>query len=75
MIPNKKHRDEFLQMIEKNPIQNENKNDLIYYFCYLHNDINSQLKKPHFDCRKAEMHWGEKKKCDCHEKTSQKEEY
>ena len=72
IYPCKKCRKFFLRLLKKNPIANENRNDLIYYFCFLHNQVNLRLNKPIFDCKKAELYWIGKSKCDCPEKEGKK---
>ena len=56
-------REHFKNMIEKYPIKHANRNDLVYYFCMLHNEVNERLNKPYFDCKKAFDFWGGN--CNC----------
>ena len=45
-------------MIKEYPIKHSSRNELVYYFCMLHNEVNERLKKPYFDCKKAFEFWG-----------------
>jgi hypothetical protein len=45
-------------MIEDNKIRNNNRKELVYYICDLHNIVNKRLNKPIFDCKKAFSFWG-----------------
>jgi len=40
----------FQQMLKDYPIQSQSRQDLSIYICNLHNDVNSRLKKPKFNC-------------------------
>jgi len=45
-------------MIEEYPIKSESREELVNYFCFLHNKVNIRLGKPEFDCKKAFDYWG-----------------
>lgn len=45
-------------MLEKYPIKNSSREELVGYICFLHNKVNERLKKPIFDCQKAFNYWG-----------------
>lgn len=65
MLPCKLCKDHFKEMIKKYTIRNNNRKELVWYFCFLHNNVNRRLGKPIFDCRFAEIYWGGINKCLC----------
>ena len=48
----------FVKLLKDNPIKNNNREELVYYLCDIHNIVNKVLEKPHFDCDKAFEIWG-----------------
>ena len=48
----------FRQMLWEYPIKHNNREELVYYICFLHNKVNERLNKPIFDCKKAFEFWG-----------------
>ena len=48
----------FVKLLKDNPIKNNNREELVYYLCDIHNIVNKFLEKPHFDCDKAFDIWG-----------------
>jgi FAD-linked sulfhydryl oxidase len=55
-------------MLEKYPVKNDSREDLVNYLCYLHNKVNKRLNKPIFDCKEAFKFWGGE--CGCSEKSN-----
>lgn len=51
----KKH---FQKMIDENVIKSNSREELVQYFCDLHNIVNKRLEKPIFDCKEALNYWG-----------------
>ena len=45
-------------MLNENPIKDNSREELVYYICDIHNQVNKFLKKPIFDCKKAFDIWG-----------------
>ena len=66
MFPCKLCSQHFQKMLADYPIKNNSREELVYYLCDLHNKVNSRLKKPIFDCKKAFNFWGGE--CGCSEK-------
>ena len=50
--------------VAKKPLQNSDRNELVYYICEIHNYLNSHLDKDKFNCRKAFDVWGGECGCD-----------
>ena len=48
----------FVKMLNENPIKDNSREELVYYICDIHNQVNKFLKKPIFDCKKAFDIWG-----------------
>lgn len=51
-------RDGFKKLLKENPIKSEGREELVIYFCEIHNIINKQLKKEVFDCKNSIKFWG-----------------
>lgn len=54
----------FVKMIEEHPIKHNSREELVFYFCDLHNLVNKFLGKPYFDCVQAFDIWGGDCGCD-----------
>ena len=48
----------FVKLLKEHPIKNNNREELVYYLCDIHNIVNKVLDKPYFDCDKAFDIWG-----------------
>jgi hypothetical protein len=55
----------FKKILEDFPIKNNSREELVNYFCDIHNNVNQRLNKPIFDCKKAFDFWGGN--CGCSE--------
>ena len=40
------------------PFRYKSREELVFYICELHNDVNKRLNKPIHDCKKAFDIWG-----------------
>ena len=45
-------------ILEDHPLEYNNREELVYYICLIHNLMNQKLGKPKFSCRKAFDVWG-----------------
>ena len=48
----------FVKLLDDYPIKCDNREQLVYYICDIHNKVNKFLKKEIFDCKKAFDVWG-----------------
>jgi hypothetical protein len=48
----------FTKLLEKYPIKNNSRDEVMEYMCFLHNKVNERLKKPSFECSKVAQYWG-----------------
>ena len=48
----------FNEMLQNYPIKIKSREDLVFYFCDLHNKVNKRLGKPEYDCMKTFEIWG-----------------
>lgn len=53
------------EILEKHPLEYSNREELVYYMCEIHNEINKLLGKRKFNCRQAFDIWGGD--CGCNE--------
>ena len=54
----------FKEIIKEHPIENRNREELVYYICDIHNILNKKLGKKKFNCRHAFDIWGGDCGCD-----------
>ena len=52
------HSELIKEILEDHPIEYNNREELVYYICLVHNLMNQKLGKPKFSCRKAFDVWG-----------------
>ena len=55
----------FVKLLKDNPIKNNNREELVYYMCEIHNELNRKLGKQKFTCKEAFNVWGGD--CGCNE--------
>ncbi len=48
----------FKEMLVRKPVRAKSREELVYYLCDLHNEVNRRLGKAVYDCRKAFDIWG-----------------
>lgn len=51
-------RKHFKEMVAENELKANSRQELVQYFCDLHNIVNKRLEKPIFDCKNALSYWG-----------------
>ena len=54
----------FKEIVKKHPLENKNREELVYYICDIHNILNKKLGKKKFNCRHAFDIWGGDCGCD-----------
>lgn len=54
----------FAEMLGENPLQADNRAEMMDYFCRLHNNVNTRLSKPEMPCELVGKVWGQKD-CGC----------
>lgn len=52
------------EIMKEHPIENESREELVYYICEIHNLMNKKLSKSKFKCREAFDIWGGDCGCD-----------
>lgn len=57
------------KIVENNSIENGNREQLVKYFCYIHNSMNKLLKKKKYNCYHAADIWGGDCGCNIAENT------
>lgn len=50
--------DHFQKMLVDNPVRANTREELVYYICDIHNQVNERLNKTKYDCKKAFEIWG-----------------
>lgn len=48
----------FKEMLQENPIKYNTREELVFYLCGLHNNVNERLGKPIYECHQAFEIWG-----------------
>lgn len=48
----------FRELLKNHPVQTDNREVVVGYVCGIHNIVNKNLGKPHFNCENAFKAWG-----------------